>query len=92
MKNILTPVTFKVAGNAQQFCQRYRCGCRSPLVYKVAGERYQIECPNCGPVAKTTVIRLDQHEQATHNERAGRMELAQPSGKTPAEILAELGF
>ena len=92
-RNLLEPLTFP-QGEIDQFIQRHICGlCNSWLVAMPApNRRYFVHCSIHGNLIESQAITRHQAEQVTEGRYIGQREMRQPSGKSPEEILSELGF
>ena len=91
--NLLDPLTFD-QGEIGLFIMRHVCGlCGSMLAATFApGNRYYAHCTIHGNLIESQIVSKHQQEQAVESRYIGRRELRQPSGKTPEEIIKELGF
>ena len=91
--NLLEPLTFD-QGEIGLFIMRHVCGlCGSMLAATFApGNRYYAWCPEHGKMTDSSIITKHTQAEVAESRYIGRRELRQPSGKSPEEIIKELGF
>ena len=87
--DFLAPLTFETPAEAARFAHFNVCSlCRAALV----PDGLAVNCPHCGPPYRHNVTSRHTIERIEDREAATRIELGSESGKTPAEILTELGY
>lgn len=91
----LTDPHLESDGYAQRFVRDYRCQCGSFLnVFPCRDKRgyWYFKCPTHGIITDTMYVKRGAAERAEQNATYGQRELRQPSGKTAAQILEEIGL
>lgn len=91
--NLLSPITFN-ENETSKFLLDHYCGlCESWLVALPAPDsKYYIHCPIHGNLIGSSIISKYQREQAEESRYIGRREMRNPSGKSPEDLIKELGF